>query len=66
MTSCSFCGHPTNGEDRCVLVIGPQVSICDVCIELSSEIVAEERRKAASPTRPAAQPEPTTGASDVR
>jgi ATP-dependent protease Clp ATPase subunit len=45
MTNCSFCGHPHGGEDREVLIVGPLVSICDVCVELAAEIVAEERSK---------------------
>lgn len=42
--SCSFCGK---GQDIVKkLVAGPDVYICDECIELCNEIVAEDRNKA--------------------
>lgn len=47
LEKCSFCGSadPLNeGLDDQILVVGPEVSICDGCIELCYDIVKEERR----------------------
>lgn len=50
--SCSFCGKTEKQVD--VLVQGPAVYICDECVKLCSEIVEQQRRKAAAaPTRKA-------------
>jgi ATP-dependent Clp protease ATP-binding subunit ClpX len=38
--SCRFCGKPKSQVKK--LVAGPGVYICDECIALCSEIVAEE------------------------
>lgn len=41
--TCSFCGK---GEDEIRKVIaGPKVYICDVCVELCNDILAEEYEK---------------------
>ena len=37
---CSFCGKPQEQVKK--LVAGPGVYICDECIELCNEIIAEE------------------------
>ena len=37
---CSFCGKNQDQVRR--LIAGPQVYICDECIELCSEIIEEE------------------------
>ena len=49
---CSFCGK---GRDKvCKLIAGPKVHICDECIELCNDIVAEEYESAVEvkPERP--------------
>jgi ATP-dependent Clp protease ATP-binding subunit ClpX len=38
--SCSFCGKPKSQVKK--LIAGPGVYICDECVTLCSEIVAEE------------------------
>ena len=40
---CSFCGKPDADVER--LVAGPGVYICDKCVELCVEIIAEDRAK---------------------
>ena len=40
---CSFCGK--NQKEVAKLIAGPAVYICDECIELCSEIIAEENEK---------------------
>ena len=46
---CSFCGKPKAEVER--LVAGPTVYICDACVDLAAEVVAEGRaEKAAKPT----------------
>ncbi len=42
---CSFCGKPQNQVRR--LIAGPDVYICDECVELCSDIIAEGLRKEA-------------------
>ena len=37
---CSFCGKQQDEVDK--LIAGPDVYICDECIELCNEIVTEE------------------------
>ncbi|MBP9003358.1 MAG: ATP-dependent Clp protease ATP-binding subunit ClpX [Candidatus Hydrogenedentes bacterium] len=38
---CSFCGKPHNEVNK--LIAGPDVNICDECVRLCSEIIAEDR-----------------------
>jgi ATP-dependent Clp protease ATP-binding subunit ClpX len=45
--ACSFCGKP-QGEAR-KLIAGPTVYICDQCVRLCNEIIAEEVEKEAEP-----------------
>ena len=40
---CSFCGK--SEHDALVMVAGPDVFICDVCIEACRDIVGEHRIK---------------------
>ena len=40
---CSFCGKTQDQVKR--LIAGPNVYICDECIELCSEIIEEEQRQ---------------------
>ncbi|MBU0564925.1 MAG: hypothetical protein KJ890_15655 [Gammaproteobacteria bacterium] len=40
---CSFCGH--NQHEVEVMIAGPNVFICDACIDLCNEMVAEFREK---------------------
>src|SRR5881628_1023030 len=46
---CSFCGKSQNDVRK--LIAGPTVYICDECIELCNDIIAEEGQKE-SPNRP--------------
>src|SRR3954471_19222238 len=39
IASCSFCGRPSTEVER--LVSGPGVFICDACVALCSEIIAD-------------------------
>ena len=39
---CSFCWRPESQVER--LISGPNVHICDRCVEFSNEILEEERR----------------------
>ena len=39
---CSFCGKSQNEVSK--LIAGPTVYICDECIELCNDIIAEEMR----------------------
>src|SRR5438046_3722174 len=48
--SCSFCGK--NQREVKKLIAGPTVYICDECIELCNDIIAEEGQKE-SPARSA-------------
>ncbi|MBD3322516.1 MAG: AAA domain-containing protein, partial [Chitinivibrionales bacterium] len=52
---CSFCGK--SQEEVKKLVAGPSVYICDECIELCMDIVAEEQKEAMA-KRKAAVPKP--------
>jgi ATP-dependent Clp protease ATP-binding subunit ClpX len=54
--SCSFCGK-NQGEVR-KLIAGPTVYICDECIELCNDIIAEEGRKGGGPTEGRGVPKP--------
>ena len=38
---CSFCGKPHNEVNK--LIAGPDVNICDECVRLCAEIIAEDR-----------------------
>ncbi len=53
---CSFCGK--SQEEVKKLVAGPSVYICDECIELCNDIIAEEQEREALAMRPAAVPKP--------
>ena len=60
-TRCSFCGK---GQDRVrKLVAGPNVYICDECVELCHEVLEEERRTGPPPHKGSTQ---ATTASTVR
>ena len=41
--TCSFCGKRHDEVNK--LIAGPEVNICDECVNLCSEIVAEDRAK---------------------
>ena len=43
MPTCSFCGK--RGDEVNKLIAGPEVNICDECVNLCSEIVAEDRAR---------------------
>ena len=43
---CSFCGKSEREVEK--LIAGPTVYICDKCIELCNNIIAEENRKGTS------------------
>lgn len=54
---CSFCGKSQKQVER--LISGPGVYICEECIELCNEIIAEEIQAAQpAPEKPAALPTP--------
>jgi ATP-dependent Clp protease ATP-binding subunit ClpX len=53
---CSFCGK--NQEEVKKLIAGPSVYICDECIELCNEIIAEEQEKEALSRRHSTIPKP--------
>jgi ATP-dependent Clp protease ATP-binding subunit ClpX len=53
---CSFCGK--NQEEVKKLIAGPSVYICDECIELCNEIIAEEQEKEALSRRSSTIPKP--------
>ncbi len=40
---CSFCGKRATEVDRIIAGPAPAVAICNECVELCAEIVAEER-----------------------
>jgi ATP-dependent Clp protease ATP-binding subunit ClpX len=42
--TCSFCGKPQRKVDK--LIAGPGVYICNQCVDLCVEIIAQERPKA--------------------
>jgi ATP-dependent Clp protease ATP-binding subunit ClpX len=42
--TCSFCGKPQRKVDK--LIAGPGVYICNECVDLCVEIIAQERPKA--------------------
>jgi ATP-dependent Clp protease ATP-binding subunit ClpX len=54
--SCSFCGK--NQAEVRKLIAGPTVYICDECIELCNDIIAEEGRKGGGPKEGRGVPKP--------
>ncbi len=54
--NCSFCGK--SQEDARKLIAGPAVSICDECVSLCNDIIAEEVAKEESALRKFAFPKP--------
>jgi ATP-dependent Clp protease ATP-binding subunit ClpX len=55
--TCSFCGR--GKEEVSGLVTGPEVNICDECIEVCGGILAERRNSAAGAGRPSSAALPT-------
>ncbi|PIR22956.1 MAG: ATP-dependent Clp protease ATP-binding subunit ClpX [Deltaproteobacteria bacterium CG11_big_fil_rev_8_21_14_0_20_45_16] len=53
---CSFCGKHQSEVKK--LIAGPSVYICDECIELCNDIIAEEYDAADAPTETAKVPKP--------
>ena len=53
---CSFCGK--SQEEVKKLVAGPSVYICDECIELCNDIIAEEQEREALSSRQTSVPKP--------
>ena len=49
--TCSFCGKSQDEVRK--LIAGPTVYICDECIDLCNDIIAEEVRKRSWKDRPA-------------
>jgi ATP-dependent Clp protease ATP-binding subunit ClpX len=41
--ACSFCGRPETEVAK--LVAGPGVYICDGCVQLASDVIAESERQ---------------------
>src|SRR6476620_8282248 len=61
---CSFCGK--SQEDVRRLIAGPGAYICDECVELCREIVAEEDLSASTPAGKQAEPqEPVSSSSQI-
>ena len=54
--SCSFCGKSQREVKK--LIAGPTVYICDECIELCNDIIAEEYGRDESPTPASRVPKP--------
>src|SRR5262249_32099495 len=54
--SCSFCGKSQREVKK--LIAGPTVYICDECIELCNDIIAEEYGQDESPTPSSRVPKP--------
>ena len=42
---CSFCGIERNKLDKLVVGIAPDIAICDICIGLCFDIVAQEKNR---------------------
>jgi hypothetical protein len=55
--SCSFCGKHQRAVRK--LIAGPSVYICDECIGLCNDIIAEEIERAAAPKEAAPKAEPS-------
>lgn len=53
---CSFCGKPQSQTRR--LIAGPNVYICDECVALCNDIVAEDSDRGPREMRPAGLPKP--------
>lgn len=53
---CSFCGRTHQQVDK--IITGPQVNICNECVKLCNEVLAEERQKTL-PWENAEMPKPT-------
>lgn len=53
---CSFCGK--NQDEVRKLIAGPSVYICDECIELCNDIIAEENEREAVSQRKSTIPKP--------
>ncbi len=53
---CSFCGRSHHQVDK--IITGPQVHICNECVKLCNDVLAEERQKAL-PWETAQMPKPT-------
>jgi ATP-dependent protease Clp ATPase subunit len=45
---CSFCGKSARDVEK--LIAGPEVFICDACVEISVEIIEEEKEEKAART----------------
>jgi ClpX C4-type zinc finger protein len=56
--ACSFCGKHQDQAQR--LIAGPGVFICDGCIRLCNEILAQEEPHSVAPTLSDATPQLTT------
>ena len=41
---CSFCGKSQDGVRKMIEGAGPNVCICDECVDLCGEIIKEEKR----------------------
>src|SRR5437773_10421568 len=54
---CSFCGKSQDEVRK--LIAGPTVYICDECIDLCNDIIAEECDQEESLSSPSAVPKPT-------
>jgi len=54
--SCSFCGKSQREVKK--LIAGPTVYICDECIELCNDIIAEEYSEEEPPAQPSHVPKP--------
>ncbi len=54
--SCSFCGKSQKEVKK--LIAGPTVYICDECIELCNDIIAEEYGQEEAPARSSRVPKP--------
>ncbi len=54
--SCSFCGKSQKEVKK--LIAGPTVYICDECIELCNDIIAEEYGEEEAPARSSRVPSP--------
>ena len=54
--TCSFCGKGQRQVE--VLIAGPGVAICNECVDLCDEIIADTRSSGRVPSRDAARPAP--------
>ena len=57
LLTCSFCGKSQREVKK--LIAGPTVYICDECIELCNDIIAEEGEPESSPQGPTEVPKPS-------